>query len=332
MFNILNYFRDDRKKAIIVIICFFIIMYGIVMYFNYLKKMNNEYSENNSSSSNNTTAIIKNETVFDYTENTIQNTKVNTSEETIKMFVNYCNNKNTSAAYEMLTSECKEIVFNNNQNNFINKYINNLFDKQMSYEITMEENSNSIYKVNFFEDPIDRGTIDKSNSKSDYITVVENQGTYKLNVSGFVEKESLNVSSNNNYMEVQVQNRLIFHEYEIYTFYIKNNILVDFTLDNMKDNTKTYIQDSSGNKFNIVNEQYTAESARVSNGKEKNISLKFDRKYMNNNKTINKIVFSRISVLNRNYYQEIYNDVDNTISYQEKMSTYPAVLSLEINL
>ena len=53
---------------------------------------------------------------------------------------------------------------------------------------------------------------------------------------------------------------------------------------------------------------------------------------MDNNKTINKIVFSRISVLNRNYYQEIYNDVDNTISYQEKMSTYPAVLSLEINL
>ena len=100
----------------------------------------------------------------------------------------------------------------------------------------------------------------------------------------------------------------------------------------MKDNTKTYVEDSDGTKFKIINDEYTSETTRVPNDKEKEMTLKFDRKYTSDNKNISKIVFSRISILNRNYYQEVYNTVDNSVNYEEKMSTYPAILSMEINL
>lgn len=339
MFKFLSYFEDDRKKIIIVIACILVIIYGIVSYFSYFKKVNNNYSEDNdnSSSSDNTTAIIKNETTNSNTEkNVAQNvTTIYTSQEAIQKFINFCNSREINNAYEMLTDDCKEFIFSNNKNNFNNDYINKIFVKQMSYNSTKVENSNDyceVYAVNFFEDPINKGIIDESNSKNDYITVVEDGNTYKLNVLGFIKKEILNASAKNNYVEVKVLSRLIFFNYEVYNFNIKNDILVDITLDNMEDNSKTYIQDYNEDKFKIMNEQYTAETAKVSNGKEKNISLRFNRKYTANKNKITKIVFSRISVLNRNYYQEVYDDTNNTTSYQERMSTYPAVLSLEINL
>ena len=79
-----------------------------------------------------------------------------------------------------------------------------------------------------------------------------------------------------------------------------------------------------------MNNEYTSETVRVPNGKEANISLKFDRKFLNNNKEIKKLIFSRIKVINRNYYKEVTNTIDNTINYEEQMSTYPTVLDFEI--
>ena len=330
MFKFLRYFKDDRKKVIIIIACVSVIICAVIMYFNYLKE-ENKYSNNNSSSSNNTTAIIKNDT--NIANNNIDNIiKTNSTSDAIEKFVNFCNKKDTDSAYNMLTNDCKEVLYGNNKDSFINEYVNKIFDKQRSYKIIKKESSNDVYEVIFSENPIGIGDIDKVNNKSDYITVINESGTYKLGVAGFIKKENLSASNKNNYMQIKVLSRYIFTDYEIYNFSARNDILVDFVLDNMENNIKTYIEDNDGNRFKIANDEYTSETTRVQNGKEVNISLKFDRKYSNNNKQIKKIVFSRINVLNRNYYQKVFNPEDNTTSYQEKMSTYPVVLSFELEL
>jgi hypothetical protein len=132
-------------------------------------------------------------------------------------------------------------------------------------------------------------------------------------------------------MEATVLDRLVYADYEIYTLNVKNDILVDLILDDMTSNVKTYLEDSDGNKFKIMNTEYTSEMVKVQNEKEINISLKFDRKFVSNNKDIKKLVFSRINIVNRNYYKEVTNTTDNTTSYEQQMSTYPAVISCEIN-
>ena len=336
MFNVLNYFKDNRKKVIIIAICILVIIYAIKVYFEYSNEENNEHNSN-SSSSNSTTAIVKNEVINNTAVNNIKNTiaekQVTSSSGAINKFVDYCNSNNTDGAYNMLTDDCKSVVFNNNKQEFIDKYEQSFFDKAKVCKITSlgkGDGTHDVYKVTLSEDPLTTGVTDKSQSKVDYITVVNIDGNYKLNISNFIKKEPLNVNKRNSYMEITVLDRLVYADYEIYTINVKNEILVDFLLDDMTSDIKTYLEDSEGNKFKIMNNEYTSETVRVPNGKEANISLKFDRKFLNNNKEIKKLIFSRIKVINRNYYKEVTNTIDNTINYEEQMSTYPTVLDFEI--
>lgn len=332
MFKFLRYFKDSRKKVIIILVCILVIIYALIKLFNYAKKEEG-YSEDNSSSSNDTTAIVTNSNENnDNNDNNL--VKVDTSEDAIKKFVNFCNSGNVKDAYKMLTSECKESLYNTEEK-FSNNYVKKIFDKERSYQIVKWSNINEnceVYKITFSEDPIISGKLGENNGKQDYISIIRDSETYKLSVSGFIKKENMTSEKKNNYLQINVLNRLVFVDYELYTIKVKNIINVDFTLDDMKDNTKTYIEDSDGTKFKIINDEYTSETSRVPNDKEKEMTLKFDRKYTSDNKNISKIVFSRISILNRNYYQEVYNTVDNSVNYEEKMSTYPAILSMEINL
>lgn len=337
MFNVLNYFKDNRKKVIIVLACILVIIYAIKVFFTNSKDQNSEHS-NNSSSSNSTTAIVKNEAMNNITDNNIENAvtenKVTSSSSSaINKFIDYCNSNNIDNAYNMITDDCKNVVFSNNKQEFINKYVQTFFDKARQAQITTwgkSDNTHEVYKVTFAEDPLTTGVTSQSESKVDYITVVNIDGTYKLNISNFIKKDTLNINKKDSYMEITVLDRLIYADYEIYTVNVKNDILVDFLLDDMTTNIKTYLEDSEGNKFKIMNNEYTSETVRVQNGKEANISLKFDRKFLSSNKNIKKLVFSRIKVINRNYYKEVTNTVDNTTSYEEQMSTYPSVLDFEI--
>lgn len=121
MFKFLGYFKDSRKKVIIVLVCILVIIYALIKLFNYAKKEEG-YSEGNSSSSNDTTAIVTNSN-----ENNDNNlVKVDTSEDAIKKFVNFCNSGNVKDAYKMLTSECKESLYNTEEkfsNNYVKKYL-----------------------------------------------------------------------------------------------------------------------------------------------------------------------------------------------------------------
>ena len=116
------------------------------------------------------------------------------------------------------------------------------------------------------------------------------------------------------------------------TIDLYENRFIKSLVDNLFQFVNTKLQESDQRSYAKINDEVTYNGIMKKNGEEVNISLKFDRKYSNNNKQIKKIVFSRINVLNRNYYQKVFNPEDNTTTYQEKMSTYPVVLSFEVQL
>ena len=264
MFNVLKYFKDNRKKVIIICACILVIIYAIKVYFEYSnEESNNEYS-NNSSSSNSTTAIVKNENISNNSvnsntqnsENVVSENKITSSTTAIDKFIEYCNNNNTDSAYNMLTEDCKKIVFNNNKQEFINKYIQTFFDKTRTYQIATwgkSDDTHYVYRVTFSEDPLTTGVTDKSGNKLDYITVVNKNGNYQLNIYNFIKRDSLDINKKNSYMEITVLDRLVYADYEIYNINVKNEILVDFLLDDMTSDIKTYLEDSEGNKFKIMN-------------------------------------------------------------------------------
>ena len=337
MLKFLNIFRDNRKKVIAISLAIVIVIYSINLYNNYAKNKAMKDSFNNSSSSNNTTTAIVESSPNNQKSNEIENKSitVTSKNELINKFINLCNKNQTEEAYELLSDECKEFVFNNNIQEFSEKYAKTILSGTSNFRtIEIDNNAHySVYKVNFSEDPIQTGYIENEDNKVDYITVVKNNNGYKLNVLGFIKKEDINIYKKQPYFNVNVLYKLVYANYEIYAINIKNTIKSDIILDDMSSGTNTYLVDSEGNKSNIANDEYTFDYAKIQYGKENNINLKFNKKYVSTNGEIKYMFFSNIIVINRSYYDTDTQVIDNetgSVNYKNETTSYMKKITLYI--
>ena len=123
-------------------------------------------------------------------------------------------------------------------------------------------------------------------------------------------------------------------DYELYTVKIKNTTLVNMFLSSMIGNNEIYLQDVDGNKFFIANEEYTQDDVTIKYRSESTVQLKFNKKYITGDKKIKKIIFNNIRLVNRKYYDNTISKQvdDNTIIYEDKMTTYNSNFRFEINM
>ena len=106
-------------------------------------------------------------------------------ENTIKNFIDYCNNGEKENAYNMLTDKCKEDMYPSLQN-FVDNYYTNKFSTPKNYIITKV--NAYVYKVDLKESSVNTGKISED-SIQDFIIVQDN----KLNINEDIEKD-LNVN------------------------------------------------------------------------------------------------------------------------------------------
>ena len=141
----------------------------------------------------------------------------------IKEFVEYCNENNLQEAYNMLTNDCKEQIYNT-IDIFKQNYVNQIFKTKKSYklELWIENNNYYTYRITYIEgNPLQTGGYNSGNNYVDYITVVKNNNELKLNIGQFIKKEILNKQKENDNINITINSRLVYFYYQTYNIFIR---------------------------------------------------------------------------------------------------------------
>lgn len=213
--------------------------------------------------------------------------------DNIENFVSYCNNGEIEQAYSLLSSECKEELYPTIED-FTELYYNKVFNGEKK-NISVENWSNNIYKVEIAGDFLSTGKFDENDIQEDYITIVlENNENYKLNINGFLSKEILeNKTASNHDVTITAVEVNTYMDYQTYTFNIKNSSENAILLDDRSNISSMYLEDENGMKYSSYTHELSDSQLKVLPQTEKNITIKYYNKFTTG-REMKKIVFSRL--------------------------------------
>ena len=301
MYKIIRFWNQNRKKIIIIIsiIVFLIIVIQLLDYMSFTQKQNLEKNEekNNQSEQLPVNSIITGETID--AEITKENTDI------IKQFVEYCNQKDTVNAYNLLSEECKKTLFANEEE-FIQYYYNIIFtEKKM---ITIKNYRNSLnyytYLVEFYNDVLTDGKITDNDIYKDYITI--NKENNKININSFIYSTTLNKSNEYKGIEIEVQEQQIYKEYEKYVISVKNTTNKKILLDTRTMNRSIYVI-GNNTRYSAFANEILDSMYEIPAYYTKTYTIKFDKIY--NPEIISReIVFSDIVSDFENYIEKPENE------------------------
>lgn len=304
MNRIIRWYNRNRKTF------WLIIVLGIIVIS--LPRILNEYvkdKKNESISSNDNYSIISRETIKE--EINTENTSL------INSFIDYCNNGKIDEAYEILSNECKDVLYPTLEE-FKNKYYTRIFKDKKSYEMQawFSNDGYYTYKISLGEDILTTGNIG-STSIEDYYTIVKEGNNYKLNINSYIRRVNINKFKETDEIKISALSKDIFMEYEIYNIKVENKTGKSILLDNLENTNNMYLEDSSELHYDSYSHELVMEELRVRAVKD--ISIKFNKKYTTE-REIKKIIFSNIIL-----------DYDNYITYKNK-SDFKNRTKIEIEL
>lgn len=213
--------------------------------------------------------------------------------QVINSFYNYCNKGEFQEAYKLLTDECKEEMYPKIKDFRLN-YYNTVFNGEKK-NISIENWYGNIYKVEICNDLLSTGIYDENSVKQEYIAVEEMKGNeYRININGYIGRRKINKTQNflpN--IDLTVQCKDIYMDYEIYTFKIKNNTNNKVLLDNLKDINSMYIIDRNNVKYFAYTHEMSLSELLINEREERVFKIKYYNKY-GSNKQIDNIVFTKV--------------------------------------
>ncbi len=308
MHNILHFYYQNRKRIWTVILVVVIII-GLIRIANYIvghksPNPNNTYQNSNTIKDINgnlsTNAIVSNDNSL-VDGGKISSTVLKKAKDVIETFINYCNNGEVEQAYNLLTKECKEELYPT-LDVFKNNYWNGFFEKQ---KICVIENwTSNTYKVTITEDMLTTGNSINKNSYIDYITIAEDENSYKLNINNYIGRTEINKSTEKNDIEIKVLRKNTYMDYETYEIQVNNKSKNNIILDDLEKSNTIYLQDSKDAKYIAQNYKLQDNDMMINSGVKKNIEITFSNGYTTSRK-LKYLVFSKL----------ISNNIDKQETY-----------------
>ena len=210
----------------------------------------------------------------------------------IENFVSYCNNGEIKQAYSLLSGECKEELYPTIEN-FTELYYNKVFNGEKK-NVSIENWSNNIYKVEIAGDFLSTGKYDENDIQEDYMEIVAEEESYKLNINGFLGKETLdNKATSKHDITITAVEVSTYMDYQTYTFNIKNSSENAILLDDRSNISSMYLEDENGMKYSSYTHELSDSQLKVLPQTEKNITIKYYNKFTTG-REMKKIVFSRL--------------------------------------
>lgn len=301
MYRLFRFYNQNRKKIWLMI--------GIIAFvFLIIQLLNNIAKEQNEKDRQQHENIESQETTFNnvvsydkQSESIISDDKVSgekkvTYGKLIDEFFTYCINHNPEKAYELLSTDMKNNMYES-EALFESLYYSSKFEgnKQYSFQSWTTGNKRYTYQVKIFDDMLSTG---KSNNSyiEDYVTIVEENESYKLNVNSYIGKEIINVTAQNENISLQVINKYIYKDYQIFDIVVKNNTENQILLDTRENTKETYLLDNNDNKFEALLYENSEKDLLLKANEIKKIKIKFNI-VENENLKIKSINFDNI-VLN----------------------------------
>ena len=314
MYKLIRIFNQNRKKILlIVLIMVFIVI--LIQLLNFITKNSNKKDNINIVSNDVSKLDDKKEIVSDkslISGDKVSESKLSDDADIINDFFGFCKNENIEKAYELISQDCKDVMFQT-IDEFNKIYYDTLFnDKNKIY--TIQNWINDTYKINFNENYISTGNKSLESSQVDYVTIVkDNDGTKKLNINNFIGKEKLDKDIDYKSIVIKAQYLYEFVDYCEISFDITNNTYRTILMDDLSNPYTIYIEDNNGMKYSAYTNELVSERLKLGINQSTQVNIRFYSKY-SSSKKIKKVVFSKVinnfetyeSVKEKSQYNQYY--------------------------
>ena len=221
----------------------------------------------------------------------------------IDNFATYCNNGDIESAYNLLSSDCKEQMYQTKED-FKTIYYDPVFGG-IKREITVENWVGNIYKVKFAENALATGKFDQSNITQDYITIVKENGQTKLNINSYIGKQPINRTQEANNVKIKVVEANTYFDYQSFTFEITNNRDTPILINDPNIDSTMYIEDKNETHYQAYTHELAETDIKIPARHTQTVTIKYYSRY-SSNKVMKYTAFDRI-VLNYSAYSHYTN-------------------------
>ena len=221
----------------------------------------------------------------------------------IDNFATYCNNGDIDSAYNLLSSDCKDQMYQT-KDYFKTIYYDPVFGGAQR-EITVENWVGNIYKVKFAENALATGNFDESNIIQDYITTVKENGQTKLNINNYIGRQQINRTQEVDNVTIKVVEANTYFDYQSFTFEITNNRDTPILINDSNIDSTMYIEDKNGTHYQAYTHELAESDTKIPAGHTQTVTIKYYSRY-SSNKIIKYTAFKRI-VLDYGAYSHYTN-------------------------
>lgn len=209
-------------------------------------------------------------------------------------FLTYCVEHNPTAAYNLLSDECKNLMYQTEEI-FESSYYSDKFegDKQYSYQSWSTNDNKYVYLVQIFDNMLSTGKSSDSEYIEDYITIVPDGDLFKINVNSYIGREDIYKQASNELITAEVSVVDNYMESKTYTIRLKNNTNERIILDTRENTQTTYLVDENGNNIYSLLYENNENDLILEPSEAKTIQIRFNATYRNGLE-INSLVFNNI--------------------------------------
>lgn len=240
-----------------------------------------------------------------------------TAEKMVEEYVGYCNEGNYQKAFNMLSEECQKYAFNNSVSEFADHVLKKMLTPK-NYSIQDYSNYNGfyIYEIKYIDDILATGLTNQTyNFSTEKIIFTKNKdNSYAMSVGNFVKYDKISNILENDYLKVDVIDRITRYSTETYNVRFTNR--TDSTIviaDNLvEDEVKLVLPQEYRSMEN------TNTLIILAPGESKTVTLGFT-KFFDDGDTSEGILFTAVRVI-ENYIgadgsrEEQQNEIDNALA------------------
>ncbi len=280
MIKLLRYWNQNKRKILITIAVIALIII-VIQIANSVVKKRNEKDKNEIRQSTVANDITKpNESIISQDKLTEKETKENS--DFIEQFVSFCNQKKADDAYSLLSDDCKNELYPTKEL-FVNNYMNQIFEETVNYELQLWYTVSNCYTYRITYNKgnlLQTGGQGNSSNFLDYITLLKQNGEYKLNINKFIRRQTLSKQGGSNGINITINSKCIYVDYEIYNMTVQNNTQNTILLNDGTNANNFSLIGRNNSTFSSVISELPMSSLTLDPQYRKTINIKFNKIYM----------------------------------------------------
>ena len=272
MHKLIRFFNQNTKLIITVLIIILAIFIGLRL-INYFVKLQNE--ENlKQNSQNNDLLIGMEDRDYEIAGGETRDPEFYKSEkQVIDNFISYCNNKNFEEAYNLLTPDCKDVMFPD-VNTFIKEYGEKNFNTVKNYNI--QAWNGNIYRVKIMEDLLANGKTADEGYIEQYYTVYDDE----LNINDYMGSNKYsNKTQEKANVNVTVERIDFYIDDAIVKIKVTNNRETSIMLNTRDYADNIYLSDDQNLKYVSILNEIEDDEFIIAPGETKEVSIKISMPY-----------------------------------------------------